>query len=74
MVFRRFSEAIANRASRYLGGDQEALYESGMTFIVLQPTMFMQTLDTGWNEVLEHQRFSLPYSKHAKASCCVCRR
>jgi uncharacterized protein YbjT (DUF2867 family) len=47
---------------------EEALYESGMTFIVLQPTMFMQTLDNGWNQVLEHHRFSLPYSKHAKAS------
>ena len=47
---------------------EEALYESGMTFIVLQPTMFMQTLDNSWNEVLEHRRFCLPYSKHAKAS------
>lgn len=45
---------------------EEALYESGMTFIVLQPAMFMQTLDNGWNEVLEHHRFSLPYSKQAK--------
>lgn len=47
---------------------EEALYESGMTFIVLQPTLFMQTLDNGWNDVLKHRRFSLPYSKHAKAS------
>jgi uncharacterized protein YbjT (DUF2867 family) len=47
---------------------EEALYESGMTFIVLQPTMFMQTLDNGWNEVLKQHRFSLPYSKQAKAS------
>jgi uncharacterized protein YbjT (DUF2867 family) len=39
-----------------------------MTFIVLQPTMFMQTLDNGWNEVLKQHRFSLPYSKQAKAS------
>lgn len=47
---------------------EEALYESGMEFTVLQPTMFMQTLDNGWNAVLEQNHFSLPYSKHAKVS------
>ncbi|MBW4631101.1 MAG: NmrA family NAD(P)-binding protein [Iphinoe sp. HA4291-MV1] len=46
---------------------EEALYESGMEFTVLQPTMFMQTLDNGWSDVLEQNRFSLPYSKHAQA-------
>ncbi|GAP96855.1 SDR family oxidoreductase [Leptolyngbya sp. NIES-2104] len=47
---------------------EEALYESGMEFTVLQPTMFMQTLDNGWNAVIAQGRFSLPYSKSAKAS------
>ena len=47
---------------------EEALYESGMEFTVLQPTMFMQTLDNGWSTVLKQGRFSLPYSKQAKAS------
>jgi uncharacterized protein YbjT (DUF2867 family) len=47
---------------------EEALYESGMEFTVLQPTMFMQTLDNSWSAVLEQGRFSLPYSKKAKAS------
>ncbi|MEH2068359.1 MAG: NmrA family NAD(P)-binding protein [Nostoc sp.] len=47
---------------------EEALYESGMEFTVLQPTMFMQTLDNSWSAVLEQSRFSLPYSKQAKAS------
>lgn len=46
---------------------EEALYESGMEFTVLQPTMFMQNLDNGWSTVLEHGHFSLPYSKQAKA-------
>jgi uncharacterized protein YbjT (DUF2867 family) len=46
---------------------EEAIYESGMTFTVLQPTMFMQTLENGWGEVVKHGRFSLPYSKQAKA-------
>ncbi len=46
---------------------EEAMYESGMNFTVLQPTLFMQTLENGWREVLQHGRFSLPYSKQAKA-------
>ena len=44
------------------------MYESGMEFTVLQPTMFMQNLNGSWNSVLEHDRFSLPYSKQVKAS------
>lgn len=47
---------------------EEALYESGMEFTVLQPTMFMQNLDSSWSIVLKQGRFSLPYSKQAKAS------
>ena len=47
---------------------ERTLYESGLTFTVLQPTMFMQTLDLSWNTVLATGRFGLPYSKTAKAS------
>ncbi len=47
---------------------EAALYESGMNFTVLQPTMFMQTFDSGWKAVIEQGQFALPYSKHAKAS------
>ena len=47
---------------------EEALYESGLIFTVLQPTMFMQTLANGWSEVLRRGSFSLPYSREAKAS------
>ncbi len=45
---------------------EEAMYESGMTFTVLQPTMFMQNLDSSWNALLEQGRFVLPYSKQMK--------
>lgn len=45
---------------------EEAIYESGMIFTVLQPTMFMQTLDNAWNEVVNNDRFSLPYSKQMR--------
>ncbi len=47
---------------------EEALYESGLIFTVLQPTMFMQTLANGWSEVVKQSSFSLPYSIHQKAS------
>lgn len=45
---------------------EEALYESGMDFTVLQPAMFMQTLGGGWDAVLKTGQFALPYSAAAK--------
>ena len=47
---------------------EEALFESGLTFTVLQPTMFMQTLAHSWQEVLSKSTFSLPYSNTKRAS------
>ncbi len=46
---------------------EQALYESGMVFTVLQPTMFMQNLDASWKMVKEEGRLGLPYSKYQKA-------
>jgi uncharacterized protein YbjT (DUF2867 family) len=46
---------------------EEAMYESGMEFTVLQPAMFMQNFAASWNAVLQQGCFSLPYSKLAKA-------
>ena len=47
---------------------EEALYESGLDFTVLQPTMFMQNLKAGWPHVLQTSRFSLPFSKNVLVS------
>ncbi len=47
---------------------EEALYESGLDFTVLQPTMFMQTLAESWPGVLKSGQFSIPYSKLVKLS------
>jgi uncharacterized protein YbjT (DUF2867 family) len=58
--------ALSNHAAKR--PVEEALCESGMQFIILQPTMFMQNFDSGWQAVMEKSRFALPYSKHAKAS------
>jgi uncharacterized protein YbjT (DUF2867 family) len=58
--------ALSNHAAKR--PVEEALCESEMQFIILQPTMFMQNFDSGWKAVMEKGRFALPYSKHAKAS------
>ena len=47
---------------------EEAIYESGMIFTVLQPTMFMQTIENGWDEVINEGKFSVPYSKQMRVS------
>lgn len=47
---------------------EEALYDSGMNFTVMQPTIFMQNFDIDWQAVMEKGQFALPYSKHAKTS------
>ncbi|MBW4689354.1 MAG: NmrA family NAD(P)-binding protein [Komarekiella atlantica HA4396-MV6] len=46
---------------------EEAMYESGMDFTVLQPAMFMQNFQASWDAAIQQGRFSLPYSKLAKA-------
>lgn len=45
---------------------EEAVYDSGMEFTVLQPALFMQTLGQGWDEVLTTGQLSGPYSTTAK--------
>jgi uncharacterized protein YbjT (DUF2867 family) len=45
---------------------EEAVYESGMTFTILQPAIFMQTMEPGWTEVIRSGRFALPYSRRVK--------
>lgn len=47
---------------------EEALYESGMNFTVLQPTLFMQTLDLIWSQVLHRRCYAMPYSVHARTA------
>ncbi|MFD1255935.1 SDR family oxidoreductase [Mucilaginibacter terrae] len=47
---------------------EEALYDSGLNFVILQPSMFMQNLDAGWGKIAETGKFALPYSKQSKMS------
>lgn len=46
---------------------EEAIYQSGMTFTVLQPAIFMQNLESGWDQIRKTGRFALPYARGAKA-------
>jgi uncharacterized protein YbjT (DUF2867 family) len=46
---------------------EEALYESGLTSTILQPTMFMQNMTAAWPQILKSGRIALPYSKDVKA-------
>ncbi|MGH3724619.1 MAG: SDR family oxidoreductase [Mycobacterium sp.] len=45
---------------------QEALYESGMEFTILQPGMFMQNLELSFGELLPEGRITLPYAVTSK--------
>lgn len=42
---------------------EEALYNSGLEFTVLQPAMFMQGLSGGWASAVRDGVFAMPYSK-----------
>lgn len=52
---------------------EEALYESGMNFTVLQPTLFMQTLENVWDGVINRHCYAMPYSVHARTAWVDCR-
>jgi uncharacterized protein YbjT (DUF2867 family) len=45
---------------------EQAISESGMIFTILQPTLFMQTLEICWAEVIGEGKLSLPYSKQMR--------
>jgi uncharacterized protein YbjT (DUF2867 family) len=47
---------------------EEALFESNMAFVILQPAMFMQTLQASWPNIIQTGTFPMPYSKHVKMS------
>jgi uncharacterized protein YbjT (DUF2867 family) len=57
--------ALTNHAAKI--PVEETLYESGMNFTILQPAIFIQTLELSWSEVVRRARFALPYSVQARA-------
>lgn len=45
---------------------EEALYNSGMDFTILQPAMYMQMLNSTWKTALESGLITMPYSMYSK--------
>jgi len=45
---------------------EEALYGSQLDFTVLQPAIFMQNLENSWQDVVDHNRYAIPYSPSSK--------
>jgi uncharacterized protein YbjT (DUF2867 family) len=56
--------ALTNHAAKL--PVEDALYTSDLDFTVLQPARFMQNFDLFWNDVVEHDRLSQPYSLSSK--------
>jgi len=42
---------------------EEAIYESNMKFVILQPAIFMQTIGEAWSVIKKTKKVALPYSK-----------
>ena len=57
--------ALTNHAAAKLPVE-DALYSSELDFTVLQPARFMQNFERSWNDIVEHDRLSQPYSLSAK--------
>lgn len=56
---------LSNHASKI--AVEQALYTSGLTYAVLQPAMFMQSIGAAWPHIVQNRKFALPYSKEKKA-------
>jgi len=57
--------AMSNHAAAKLPVE-EALYTSELDFTVLQPARFMQNFERQWDDIVEHDRLTQPYSLSAK--------
>jgi uncharacterized protein YbjT (DUF2867 family) len=47
---------------------EEALFEAGLPFTILQPTAYMQNILAGWKSILEEGVWRVPYSVEARLS------
>jgi uncharacterized protein YbjT (DUF2867 family) len=47
---------------------EELLLESGLSFTILQPTVYMQNVLTGWGQILENGKYPVPYSLETRLS------
>lgn len=47
---------------------EEALFESGLPFTILQPTAYMQNILAGWQAIVERGLYSVPYPVETRLS------
>ncbi len=47
---------------------EEALFESGLLFTILQPTAYMQNILAGWQAIVERGLYSVPYPVETRLS------
>ena len=47
---------------------EELLFESGLPFTILQPTVYMQNVLASWNQIIENGRYPTPYSTKTRLS------
>jgi uncharacterized protein YbjT (DUF2867 family) len=47
---------------------EEMIFESGLSFTILQPALYMQNFLAGWKSILEHGILRVPYSVHSEFS------
>ena len=47
---------------------EEKLLESGLAFTILQPTAYMQNVLAGWQAILDHGVYAVPYSNETRIS------
>ncbi len=47
---------------------EELLFASGLSFIILQPTAYMQNVTAAWDQILTQGRYPVPYSPETRLS------
>jgi len=59
------SLGLANHAAKL--PVEQVIYTSGLSYAVLQPSMFMQNIEGAWSRIVQLRQFAMPYSKEKKA-------
>ena len=47
---------------------EETLFESGLSYTILQPASYMQNVLGGWQAIVEHGVYAAPYSVETRMS------
>ena len=48
---------------------EEQLFESGLTYTILQPAPYMQNILAFWQVILQNGKYALPYSADTRLGC-----